>query len=444
MHDQKQISNLIMKNRKFHFALFLLCTSLLYFPLLKGQSQDALNEVKELIENFQFNDAIKAADRFLYNDSSNVQMHLYKSRALSACFKFREANTILIKALLLDSTSIPVLFDLVNNYRQLGNTCEAVDVCKKIIQLDPGNQFFIIHLSNIYYNTDEFDKAKELLVSLVRLDSLNPFILKQLGNCYTELNQPDSAISFFRKVLERNPSDPGTTGKLINLYIITREVQKGLELSENYLIRDSVNDGILRLNGYCHYLLKNYPEAERKFMKCSDLGDGSKFVKKYLGLCYYKQDSFYKAEPLFGQAFRMDTTDAEVCFYYGVSAHRSMLLDTGLIYLNKTLTLLMPSDQFLSTLYIELSAAYTMANQPDTAVGILKKAYETFPDNKKLLFKIAYQYDYYLQQPEKALPYYKDFLRNSSEPDQEVTNLPMHVSYHDYTKKRINQIISKP
>jgi len=433
-----------MKNRKFHRPLFLLCTFLLYFPFLRGQSQEALSEVKELIETFQFDDAIKAADRFLYNDSSNVQMLLYKSRALSACFKFREANTILNKALLLDSASIPVMFDLVNNYRQLGNTSEAAGVCKKIVRLNPDNQFFIIQLSNLYYNDDEFDKAKELLVPLVRLDSLNPFILKQLGNCYTELNQPDSAIRFFRKVLERNPSDAGATGKLINLYIKTREVQKGLELSENYLIRDSVNDGILRLNGYCHYLLKNYPEAEKKFIKCRDLGDGSKFAKKYLGLCYYKQDSFYKAEPMFGQAFRMDTTDAEVCFYYGVSAYRSMLLDTGLIYLNKTLTLLMPSDQFLSTLYIELASAYTMANQTDTAVGILKKAYETSPGNKKLLFKIAYQYDYYLLQPQKALPYYKDFLRNSSEPDQEVTNLPMQVSYYDYTKKRIKQILSKP
>jgi len=438
------IMKLPIINSRYHFLTIFFFGVLLSYPqFLSGQSRDDLREVKEMIENYQFNQAIKVADQFLLKDSTNLQMLLLKGRALSACFRFSEANFLLIKAILLDSTSIPLWYDLVNNYRQLGNTNLAIFACNKIIKIDPANRFFAIQLSNLYYNTDEFGKAKDILIPLYRTDTLNLYILKQLVNCYAELKSPDSAIYFYRKVLEGNRSDAGITGKLINLYVKNKKFQEGLELSERFLLRDSVNANILRLNGFCYYLLKDYPQAEKKFLKCREFGDESKFTKKYLGLCYYKQDLFDKAEPIFWQAFNMDTTDAEVCFYYGVSAYRSMILDSGLTYLNKTLTLIMPSDQFLSTLYVELSSAYTASGFPDTALIILIKAYDAFPGNKKLLFKIAYQYDYYLRQPEKALLYYRDFIRASLAPDQEEMSLPQQVSYFDYTKKRIKQTTQK-
>ena len=429
-----------MKNRRSSFTIIFICLFFCTVQPLKGQSKDAFREVKHLLENYQFDQAIASADQYLLSDSSSTAMLLLKGKALSAIYKYREARTVTVQVIKLDSTNIQAWFDLINIYRQSGNNDLAVYACRKCIALNPGNPFFAIQLSNLYYNADEFEKAKNVLASLYRSDTLNLYILKQLGHCYNELKMPDSAIVFYTKAIELNPSDAVITGKLINLYIKTKALRQGVDVSERYLALDSANTGILQLNGFCHYLLKDYPMAEQKFLKSTGIGDESRFTRKFLGLCYYKQDIYDKAEPFFRLALQMDTTDAEVCFYYGVSAYRSMLIDTGLIYLNKTLKLLMPTDQFLSSLYSELASAYSSAGRSDTAIFILTKAYETFPENKTLLFKIAYQYDYYLQQPLKALPYYKDFIRSSPELKVQDVKLTQQVSYYDYTKKRIKQI----
>ncbi len=164
---------------------------------------------------------------------------------------------------------------------------------------------------------------------------------------------------------------------------------------------------------------------------------------KYLGLANYKQEKYDTATPFFRAAFFCDTTDAEICFYYGVSAYRSLEVDTGLAYLTRTLRLLMPSGQFLSTLYSELADASTSKGMVDTAVGYLKKAFEVNPENNRLRFKLAYQIDYYLRKPYEALPWYRAFLKNLDAEAEEKSLLPQHVSYADYTKKRIREITGK-
>jgi len=164
---------------------------------------------------------------------------------------------------------------------------------------------------------------------------------------------------------------------------------------------------------------------------------------KYLGLSYYKQEKYDTAVPFFRRAFYADTTDSEVCFYYGVSAYRSLEVDTGLIYLNRTFRLLMPPGKFLSTLYSELADAYTSKGSADTAIVLLTKALEAYPENNTLRFKIAYQYDFHLRKPYEALPYYREFLKNVVPGQDFVKNLPQQVSYSDYAKNRIREISGK-
>ncbi|MCK9218956.1 MAG: tetratricopeptide repeat protein [Bacteroidales bacterium] len=401
-----------MKNSQNHLRLFLF---FLFFPgihTVLGQWSDSVRDVKLLLDTYRFNQANVLASQYLQTDSSNVSMLLLKGKALAGDYKYSEAKTVLLKVVRIDSTNIPAWFDLMNVSRQLGNSELAVVACKKILRLDSSNRYFNLQLSNLYYNNEEYEKAKNVLILLYQNDTLDLYVLKQLGNCYSELKKADSAIFFYIRVLNLYPSDVAITGKLINLYIKIKALKLGLDISEKYLSIDSTNAGIFQMNGFCCYLLKDYYLAEKRFLKGIELGDDSKFTRKYLGLCYYKQELYDRAEPLFAEAYRMDTTDSEMCFYYGVSAYRSMLLDTGLIYLNKTLKLLMPSIHFLSSIYVELAGVYNERGLSDTALVILMKAREINPDNNLSLFRIAYQYDYYLRQPKEALTYYQEFIKN--------------------------------
>jgi len=400
-------------------------------------------KLRQLIDTYQYDQACLVADRLLTHDSLSVEVLILKGRALAANFQVQQAVAVFNKAYLLDSANATTLFELVNGYRQMGDSKQAIAYCRKIVGLQPESVFFTIQLSNLYYGIDEFGRAKDILLPLYQRDSLNPYVLKQLANSYNELQQADSAIAFYVRYLYMVPYDAGITGKLTNLFIRKRNYPAGIYLTEMFLAHDSVNTGILKLNAYCYYLIKDYQTAAQKFSKCVTLGDKSRFTLKYFGLSHYKQEMYDLAEPQFRLAYQADTTDTEVSFYYGVSAYRSALADTGVKYLEKTLKMLMPDSQFLNTLYMELAGAYTANGQTDTALAILKKAYGDYPDNYTLAFKIAYQYDYYLRKPFQALPYYNEFLKKCPESEKEGVDAPQRVSYYGYTVNRVRQIKGK-
>ncbi len=409
----------------------------------RAQEQESISQVKYLMESCQFSQASTLAERILSKDSTQTDLLLLLGRALAAQFQYREAIVIIGEALKADSTNVLMLNELANVYRQSGDPGRAISTTRKMTELNPGNRYFRLQLANLYYAGDDFRLAAQVLLPLYRSDSSSFFIAKQLGNCFNELKRSDSAILFYRRALKIIPYDPYVTGKLANIYIREDFTAMALYLTETFLAQDSSNIAILKQNGYCYYLLIDFRQATTRFTQCLQLGDSSKFTMKYLGLSYYKQEKYDTAVPFFRSAFYSDTTDAEVCFYYGVSACRSLAVDTGLAYLNRTLRLLMPPGKFLSTLYTELAYVNTSKGEADTALFFLKKALEANPENNTLRFKIAYQYDFHLRMPFEGLPYYREFLKNASQEDHPGGNLPQQVSYTDYAKNRIGEIAGK-
>ena len=400
-------------------------------------------KLQQLMDSYQYEQACLVADQLLSSDSLNASVLTIKGRALAALFKTQQAIRVFLNVLVLDTTNAAILYELVNSYRQAGDLKQAINFCKKIVALYPEQHFFSIQLANLYYGLDEFRMAKMILRPLFLRDTLNTYVLKQLANSHNELQEADSAISYYWRYLDIVPSDAVITSKLANLFIRKRDYPAATVLTESFLAYDSTNTGILKLNAYCYYLMKDFVQANRKFARCYELGDKSRFTLKYYGLSFYKQEMYDLAEPIFRQAFQADTTDSEVCFYYGVSAYRSSLPDTGVVYLERTYKMLMPDPMFINTLYMELAGAYTANRNIDTALFLLKKAYAEYPENFTLAFKIAYQYDFFLRKPFLALPYYNEFLKKCPESEKIIDSVEHRKSYFSYAVNRVKQIKGK-
>lgn len=439
------MKNFILMKVTNNKTLLLLVVVIVGTTNLFAQKQDIRDleltaKYRQLMDSYLYNEACQVASQLLGTDSLNIAFLILKGRALAADFKVQEAKDLFKRAYLSDTANTVTLFELVNVCRQLGDFRQSIAYCQKLFDLYPENSFFTIQLANLYYSIDDFRTVKDILLPLYQQDSLNSYVLKQMANSCNELQLADSAITLYKKYLDIIPFDAGVTGKLTNLFIRKRDYAAGLCLTETFLAHDSTNTGILKLNAYCNYLMKEYQIAAQRFSKCVTLGDKSKFTLKYSGLSWYKLEMYDLAEPQFRLAYLADTTDIEVCFYYGVSAYRSALPDTGVIYLEKALELLLPDPQFLRTLYIELAGAYTDNGQSDTALTILKSAYEANPDYPTLAFKIAYQYDYYLRKPSDALPYYKEFLKKCPESEKAEVNIPQRRSFYEYALNRVKEI----
>ncbi len=417
----------------------------LFLPgISRSQEREPVQQIKSLMESCQFSQAVGLAELFLSRDSTRADLMLLKARSLAAMYQYREAVAALGKAVLTDSTDITVLNELVNVYRLSGDPEKAISVSRKINELSPGNRYFALQLANLYYSAEDYPGALQVFGALYRNDSTSYYIARQLGNCYNELRRSDSAIRFYRRALRISPYDQYATGKLVNVLIRENDISMALYWTQLYLQnQDSACIPILKQSGYCYYLLIDFKAAARQLSLCAGLGDSSKFTMKYLGLAWYKQEKYDTAAPFFRSAFYSDTTDAEVCFYYGVSAYRSLAVDTGLAYLNRTLRLLMPSGQFQSTLYSELADANTSKGNAELPVIYLKKALETNPSKNTLRFKLAYQYDFHLRKPYEALPWYREFLRNMEAGNEPEIDLPQQMSYGDYAKNRVKEIQGK-
>ncbi len=421
--------------------LLIILSMLLLLPRTSAaQEREPVEQIRSLMESCQFSRAISLAELYLLQDSSRTDLLLLKGRALVSEFRYREAIATLLKAQHSDSANINVLNELVNVYRLSGEPDKAILTNRKICSLAPDNRYFTLQLANLYYSAEAYPQAVRVLLSLYLSDSSSFYVAKQLGNSFNELKRSDSAIRFYRRALRISPYDPYVTGKLVNVLIREDNIAMALYWTQLFLAHDSTNIPILKQSGYCNYLLIDFKSSAKLFGECARLGDSSKFTMKYLGLSYYKQEKYDTATPYFRKAFLADTTDSEVCFYYGVSAYRSLAVDTGLVYLDRTVRLLMPPAKFLSTLYLELANANTANGNADTAIVLMKKALEANPENSTLRFKIAYQYDFYLRKPYIALPLYREFLKNDVPGLKTVENLPQEVSYSDYAKNRIREI----
>ena len=426
-------------DRSILFSLLIL----VFVRPVMAQDLSTAGKINSLMESCQFSQAARLAELSLSLDSNNTGLLLLEGKALAALSKYKEEILFLNRARLTDSTSIPVMNELVQAYRQSGDIEGAIRTAREAAAMYSDNPWFRLQVANLHCLASQYRKAIPLLLDLYRDDSTSFHIARQLGNCYNELRSNDSAIRFYRRALRLVPFDENTTGKLVNLFIRTDQEAMGLYFTRKYLEHDSTSVAILKQSGYCLYLMIDFSGAANQFRKCLALGDSTKFTLKYLGLACYKQMLYDSAAPHFLAAFRADTSDSEICFYYGVSAFRSGQNETGRQYLERALQLMMPPGPFLGSLYSELADASTASGNADTSVVFLEKALEADPSNNVFRFKLAYQYDYHLRKPYQALPWYREFLKNEDPAETAGELGPQQVSRHDYATSRIREITGK-
>jgi tetratricopeptide (TPR) repeat protein len=149
------------------------------------------DSLQSFIEKYQYDDAIKLADRYLSKDSSNIRILLIKGKAQSSGYMLKDAVETYKKVLGLDPENIISLQELVNTFKNLGVFDSSIIYSKKQIVIQPENSYFKEQLAELYYSNKNFIAAINVLKLIGKTN--NFYILKQIGNCYFELESMDSA-----------------------------------------------------------------------------------------------------------------------------------------------------------------------------------------------------------------------------------------------------------
>lgn len=417
------------------YLLFLLLVGI-WNSYLHSQTSDT---ILSLIQEFEYQQAI---DLIEINGDKPEYWDL-KASALKGLRKYSQAAETYEYLVNRDSTQIRYMVDLADCYQSLSNYSKAQNVYIRALKIAPGSLFINQELADAFYLDDNFEKAMFHYSIPYQRDS-SYYLTRQIARCFDNLGKRDTAAIYYDKAVRLNPFDFQSTYRLATLYKQKEEYQNGIILTENYLKRDSANIKMLKMKGFLHFLLREYPDAITEFENSISLSDTSEFTYKYLGYCYFKQKEFEKAKDVLEIAFKKDTSNVELCYILGLSCHYSVYRKLGIEYLNRSIKLATPSPDFIAQIYKDLGDANTGIYEYEKGLEFYLKAYELTPNDTILLFKLASHYDNWMGEPEKALAFYQAFM--GTQPEKKETSviqdptIKMALSFYEIALRRIAEI----
>ncbi|MEO6583061.1 MAG: tetratricopeptide repeat protein, partial [Ferruginibacter sp.] len=215
-----------------------------------------------------------------------------------------------------------------------------------------------------YFNKAETEKTQRLYSQASRsferaiaFDSA--YLAAYLQNAYVQLamKRMDAAIYYFTKVHELDPGNAKVSGELMQLYYNYRQLKKATEFAK----------------------------------KCNDCPGAS----KVLGMSYYRQDDYPKAEKALLKALQQDSSDAEVTYTLARSYYDMELPNQAVTYYEKAVLL----DPKKSNWYNELGLLQFNQNNYKKAVEAFtlaaEKGFKVDNDfNENLGYAMLYNGDY--------------------------------------------------
>ena len=284
-----------MHNMKTKLSLVILLSCLVN-SFLKANTPTLTDSIQVFIKKYQYEKAIVVIDRLLSKEKKSAELFYLKGTALRGLFNYNGAVDCYLQALTIDSINNSFLIELANTYKLIPDYENALKCFIKAIRIDPENTMLQVERANCLYLMEMFPIALINYQGLYQRDTANYYVIKKLALCYSRLNQPDSAIAYYYKAKALNPLDPINILSLSNLLIGQKCYEEGINLTNNYITKDSSNRKVNAMNAFLYLLNKEYVKSICKFNQCINSGDSSKFSYKNLGIAYFKLESFDTAK----------------------------------------------------------------------------------------------------------------------------------------------------
>jgi Lipoprotein NlpI, contains TPR repeats len=380
----------------------------------------------------------------LDKEHENARLLYLKGLAYKGLLKYPEAIYAFESAFRLDTSNYQVAGELGTCCKLIGNYTSALEAFDKASRLSPENCQFKMEMAGILVQLELYRNALGVYLSIYQRDSVNIFLLRNIAKTYDNLEMTDSAGFYYEKALALYPHDFQTVFRLGNICIKQKKYVKTIDITGNYQQFDSKNIKINRLNAYAIYLTEDYRLAAKRFILCIQNCDTFDFSYKYLGLSYFKMEKYDSAKLFLAKSFQKDSLNVQTCYAIGIACKFLNQDMESIAYLSKTLELVRPAPKFESEVLQNLAETYNSSNSYSKGLQSLLSAYRVTPADTLLKFRIARQYDSYLNNRKLALTYYKEFLKTRPKQKTRGKELPFALSYYDTVEKRIRQLSRKP
>ena len=383
-------------------------TLILFISLFLGyivglNAQVEYSLIDYYIANYQFDRAVE------YIEKQDETKELLKLKAI--CYKgldnYSKAIEVLKSLAQTDKDDLKLKSEMSLCYHALSNWNGSLACYDELISLDSLNIYYKIKRAEMLFRLEDYKAALSDYKMLSDKYGLTNMV-KRSAQCFENMNLPDSAIVYYSEALKTDTTDVFSVASLININIKLKNFGAAIQLSDNFVEKDSTNKQINLLNGLSYYGADFYEEAALRFERCYLNGDSSLIVNRSLGISYYSLGENEKAFPHLLKAYVQDTTNNRVLYCLGVVSNEMHDFRNSVIYFEKLLEKTIPSNMILYLYYRGLAKGYEGREEYENAVANYKEAakYGQQNQNMYLYFTLGTIYDYELEEPSLALEYY--------------------------------------
>lgn len=282
-------------------------------------------------------------------------------------------------------------------------------------QLQWGNDSVAVfrRLAQCYHKQGDYQSESRTLLR-IPTDSLTHNDMRQLY--YSHSNTQDSVAmeTWGRRILQLYPYDADIITSVAADLMQQNKVDSARQLTKHYLEADTTNFYVLRQYAYSCYLLGDYAEAQRAYLKLYRKGWKGFEVNFILGICYSEMNDANNAYSHLVRANQMKNGRnilvlkmlAKNCMKLGMPKESAG-------YMEQAIELSVPDSVTLSGMYNSLAEAFFYLHDYEHAIAAFQKASKFQPTNALTYYNIAQMYSG-LKDPAGMANYYKLFLKHSS------------------------------
>jgi len=418
----------IYKLRAEVIKVVFLCISVCFSSFSQEQTDNFSNHIKSLMIDGKYKIAVQELDSILQRDTSNTNACYLLGLNYEALADYVKAVKFLSIAVRIQPNNEKFLESLGGNYYSSGLITEADTVLSRAFLLDSTSTHIQILLGEVYMNEKKWAEAGKIYSGLIAKDSGNSFFYQQLAQCYSNLGNSGEAVKYNRVAHSLNPQNLKIIIDLTYLFYIQDQLQEALDILSNGLKYYQRSPVLWKWEGDVYFKKNDFDSALNSYHRSFYCGDSSANILKSMGICLYQTQKYSYAVNFLEHSIELDPKDFITFFYLGASYKALNKLDRALYNFEIADTLL--QNDFHSNVYMQMGAVYQVQNKYKKALDCYKDALRENPSDRSGIFYLAAISDK-LKNYNDAQKYYKMFLDNPENPDKKLL---------DFAKQRMGEL----
>jgi tetratricopeptide (TPR) repeat protein len=270
------------------------------------------------------------------------------------------------------------------NYRA-GNLQQTVDICREILEIQPGNINALNLLGIVSYQQKDYDSAIEHTRKLVSLNSGNAQSYYILGHSLQEKGAVDEAITYYKKSLQLNPDFVDAHYNLGTIFQDKKMYDEGISCYQKVL---QLNPGDVDAYYNLGFVLQEkgqHAEAMALFWKALQLNPNLDEAYARIGLALQETRQSDDAITCYRKAIELNPNNLIALYGLATVFKEKGHLDEAIDYYRKALKLDPDSDKA----YNNMGAAFIDQGKFSEGIRCFKKSLELKPTCPRVLLNLA-------------------------------------------------------